>query len=97
MTPDAVAVLAQIQASGVEVRLPDGQLFGCVPLSAAAELVGRGLASPVGRNAVKYLVLNCDVPGPARPWYGGSRTTFVEKIPMSTGFSFITQHKSARL
>jgi len=95
MTPDATAVLARIQAPTLEVRNRGGELVGRVPPSAAAELVAAGLVSAVGRNRVAYLLLNRDEPMPARPWYGGSRTTFIERIAMHTGFAFNVQHKTA--
>jgi hypothetical protein len=95
MTPDATAVLARIQAPTLEVRNRGGELAGRVSRSAAAELVAAGLASPVGRSSTKYLLLLSDEPTAARPWHGSSRTTYVERIPMHSGFAFITQHKTA--
>jgi hypothetical protein len=69
------SVLAGIQAHTVEVRNHAGDLIGRVPLAKAEQLVAAGLVSPIGRNDIKYVVLNCDEPTLERPWRGGSCTT----------------------
>jgi hypothetical protein len=86
--------LAGTQAPLVQVRTRVGELVGRIPSARVEELVAAGLVSPIGRNSVKYLVLNGDEPTPARPWRGGSRTTHRERIPMQTGVSFLVQHNA---
>jgi hypothetical protein len=80
----------------VEVRNHDGDLVRRVSPSQAAALVARGLASPIGRNTVKHLLLHCDEPAPACAWRGSSCTTFKERIPMHTGLAPLYQHKRPR-
>jgi hypothetical protein len=69
--------LARIQAPTVEVRDSTGELVARVGRVAAAELVEREWADPVGKRAIKYLRLRDDAPWKPlqRSWAGGSRTT----------------------
>jgi hypothetical protein len=71
------SVLAEIQASTVEVRDHMGELIGRVDRAGAIEIVARGWAKPVGKRALKYLRLREGAPWkPGRNgWQGGSRTT----------------------
>jgi hypothetical protein len=75
MTRASAAVPAGTRAHTVEVRDHAGELVGRVPWSRADELIAAGLVSPIGRNGIKYLVLNSDEPLLQHPWRGGSRTT----------------------
>ena len=70
-------VLARIQAPTVEVRNGMGELIARVDRAAAAELVERGWADPVGKRAIKYLRLRDGAPWKPlqKGWCGGSRTT----------------------
>lgn len=69
------SVLAGTQAPMVEVRNKAGDLVGRVTMPRAEELIAAALVSPIGRNSIKYLVLNVDEPVLQRPWRGGSHTT----------------------
>jgi hypothetical protein len=75
MIRTALTALAGTQAQTAEVRNHSGELVGRVPCSRVGELIAAGLVSPIGRNSLKYVVLNCDEPTIERPWRGGSRTT----------------------
>ena len=90
-------IRAPAAESCLDVRNHSGDLVGRVPAGKAAELIAAGLVSPIGRNRVQYVVLNCDEPTLERPWRGGSRTTYRESVPAITGISKITQHRDARL
>ncbi len=59
----------------LDVRNSRGELVGRIPEAKAPQLIAAALVSPVGRNGIKYLVLNCDEPTLERPWRGGSNTT----------------------
>jgi hypothetical protein len=97
VTSKHLAGLAGTQERLLDVCNISGELIGRVPFSKAEELIAAGLASPIGRKATKYLVLNCDEPTLEKPYRGGSRTTYRERVPTRSGLSSITQHKSTRL
>jgi hypothetical protein len=79
MKASTVSVLAGTQAPAreprLDVRSTAGDLVGRVSPAKANELIVAGLVSPIGRKAIKYLVLTCDEPILERPWRGGSHTT----------------------
>lgn len=81
------SVLARIQAPTVEVRNSMGEPIARVDREAAAELVGRGWADPVGKRAIKYLRLREDAPWKPlqKSWCGGSRTTQRVRADGSSG------------
>ena len=55
--------LAGIQAPTLQVRNSSGEIVGKITGEAAANLITRGWATPIGRRHVKYLLLS-----PTAPW-----------------------------
>jgi hypothetical protein len=75
MSATSPSDLAGIQALTLEVRNHAGELVGRVAADKVDALIAARLVSPIGRKAIKYLLLNRDAPRLTRDWRGGSNTT----------------------